>query len=190
VKELIHVSARIPEQPIVVGVDGSAASVAALVWARDEAEARRAPLVIVHVLDPRNRAAAYSPARTGREAARACPDRIKELIDVASTGPVEHVAVIGNPSVVLVERSRGARVLVLGQSARHHRRDGEDDHPGPALGPVARACLARAACPVLVLPESAHLNLVPYGVRPPHRTPVTGARAIYPYQGRIPVAHH
>lgn len=182
-------STDILEAPIVVGVDGGGASLAALIWARDEARAHHAPLVIVHVLDPRRRDAAYSPARTDRNAAPAVSDSIKKLIEVAPVDTAEHVVVVGNPSVVLIERSRGARMLVLGQAGRHHRRDGEDYHPGPSLGPVARACVARARCPVLLLPEPARATAMPHALGPSDRAPVVGARAIYPYQGRIPVAH-
>src|SRR5581483_11299762 len=39
--------------PIVVGLDGSEASMAALRWAAEEAAAHGAPLIAVHVIDPR-----------------------------------------------------------------------------------------------------------------------------------------
>lgn len=186
-------SVTTPRPPIVVGVDGGAASLAALVWAREEADAHGVALVVVHVLDPRYRVAPYAPAPASSGPDSTAAEGIKELLNAASGSPVEHVFEVGVPSVVLVERSRGTRMLVLGgHTARHHRRDGEDYLSGPALGPVSRACVARAQCPVVVLPEPLCVHPVSGGSDAPHGAsePVRGARATDPFQGRIPVAHH
>ena len=181
----------VPEPPVVVGLDGTEASAAALAWAAAEAAAHRAPLVVVHVLDPRGSAAVYSRADTDAPAEQGnVLARIKELIDEAEVGPVQQVFEIGVPSRVLVRLARGARILVLGHAA--HRRPGHDGYDCgrvPALGTVARACVARAECPVVVVPEPVVGKTAAHVEEPEHYAPMRGARAIYPFQGRIPVAH-
>ncbi|HTJ71091.1 MAG TPA: universal stress protein [Actinospica sp.] len=181
----------VTESRIVVGVDGSPASAAALEWAAAEARAHGAPLLVVHVLDARRYAAVYSPAHA---AERAESDdvlaEIKGLIDRVGAERIEQVYEIGVPALALVQRSRGARLLVLGHALEHRRPDGDEYLPGPVLGPVARACLARAECPVVVVPEPVAGRTAAATERPRHHDPVAGARAIYPFQGRIPVAHH
>jgi nucleotide-binding universal stress UspA family protein len=143
-----------PESPVVVGVDGSPASAAALAWAAAESRAHSAPLLVVHVLDPRNRAAVYSPVPAdGSADADGVLARVKALIDDAGLERVEHVYETGVPSLALVQHTRGARLLVVGQALSHHRGQGEEYAHGPVLGPVARACVARAECPVVVVPS-------------------------------------
>jgi nucleotide-binding universal stress UspA family protein len=192
VKELIPVSI-VPQPPVVVGLDGTEASAAALTWAVAEAAAHHAPLVVVHVLDPRCSTAVYS--RTGADAPGEQDDasvRVKELIDRADVGPVEQVFEIGVPGRVLVRFTREARLLVLGHAADHRRAGPEDRDLGraPALGSVARACVARAECPVVVVPEPVAGRTAALAEEPEYRAPLRGGRAIYPFQGRIPVAHH
>jgi nucleotide-binding universal stress UspA family protein len=183
----------VPDSPVVVGLDGTEASAAALAWAAAEAAAHHAPLVVVHILDPRGSTAVYASAHAD------VPDeqddalgRIKELIDRADVGPVEQVFEIGVPSRVLIGVAREARMLVLGQAGQHHRVGHEDydyEHV-PALGSVARACVAGAECPIVVVPEPVLGETAAYAEEPEHHAPMRGARAIYPFQGRMPVAHH
>lgn len=180
----------VPELPVVVGFDLSDASVGALVWAAQEAAAHYAPLVAVYVLDPRGTEAVYSqagerPHLTPDEAV----DRVKELIDKAGVGRLEQVFEIGVPGRVLVHRSRGARMLVLGQALHHHQGAGGTHRPGPELGAVARACVAFAECPVVIVPEPLADSTAARTAAPEPRAAVHGGRAIYPFQGRIPVAH-
>lgn len=177
----------IPESPVVVGLDDSEAAAAALVWAAAQAAATHAPLVVVHVLDPRGTTAVYSHADA--DAVEEPVERIKALIDWAEAGSVRPVFEIGVPGQVLVRLSRGARMLVLGQARRHHRAEGEEYLHGPALGPVARACVALAQCPLVVVPEPAAKVAAAHPEQSARHAPVRGARAIYPFQGRIPVAH-
>ena len=47
----------------------------------------------------------------------------------------------------LLDRSAGAELLVLGTS----RLADQADQPSQAIGPVARACLRRAHCPVVMV---------------------------------------
>jgi len=140
--------------PIVVGMDGGAPSLAALAWAHDEAAAHDAPLVVVHAVDPRSHAATYAPVSAGVEQHAEVAGGVKALIGIEALSRVEHVCEVGVPSAMLVERSRGARMLVLGQSAHHHDpvRPGSDSgRLEPSLGAVSRACMALAECPVVVV---------------------------------------
>jgi len=168
--------------PIVVGVDGSAASLAALRWAAAEAAAHGAPLVALHVHDPRNRRrAAYV-----QEAVRDVDpddrlDAIEQLIEGGLMAPVEQVFEVGVPSEILVHRAAGARMLVLGQAEQHRRHDGAPFRHEPALGPVARACVARAVCPVVVVSIPAQRPAPADADPAPRRIPeLAGSRAVYP----------
>ncbi len=133
---------------IVVGVDGSAASLAALRWAGREAGLRGASLWVVRAWEgTAYRLAPYaSRARlpdwdTDRVAAGA---RLNEAVR-AELGPAAAVSVEvaqGLAARVLLDRAVGAEMLVLGTTAR----------PGTgAVGAVAQACLRRAPCPVVVV---------------------------------------
>ena len=180
----------VPESPVVVGLDGTEACAAALAWAAAEAAEHRAPLVVVHVLDPRGSPAVYSPAAAGvPDAKDDVLARVKELIGRAQVGSVEQVFEIGVPSRVLVRVAREARMLVLGHAAHDHRVGHEGYEPAPALGSIARACVARAECPVVVVPAPIVGKTVARVREPEHHAPVRGGRALYPFQGRIPVAH-
>lgn len=172
---------------VMVGVDGSRASRAALQWAREEADAHGAPLVAVHVLDPRGQFASYArpparywPPRPGRAESG-------ELVERWVEGPVEQVFDVGAPAAVLLRHAAGARMLVLGHADHHRLRHGDDHRGAPALGVVARACIAHADCPVVVVPIPA-AQPAPTADRQPSEA-VEGAMAVYPPPHRIPIAH-
>jgi nucleotide-binding universal stress UspA family protein len=168
--------------PIVVGIDGSAASLAALRWAVAEAAAHGALIVALHVHDPRNSRRAASVQAADRDVD---PDdrldAIEQLIEGGLMAPVERVFEVGVPSEILVRRAAGARMLVLGQAEQHRRHDGEPFRHEPALGPVARACVARAVCPVVVVSIPVERPAPADADPAPHRIPeLVGSRAIYP----------
>lgn len=139
--------------PIVVGVDNSEASMAALRWATTEAAAHGIPLVALHVHDPRNRQRApYAQFAARGEDPNTRPADGEEQIEERLTTVVESVFEVGVPSEILVLHAAGARMLVLGHAEQHRRHEGEPFRNEPALGTVARACVARATCPVVVVP--------------------------------------
>jgi nucleotide-binding universal stress UspA family protein len=82
-------------------------------------------------------------------------------------GEVDVELAEGPPERTLVDRSADAELLVLGGKARPER-------VGRVLGPVIRACLARAACPVVVV-SAEEAPAVPQPARP-RRTPVLAGR--------------
>ncbi|MBB5801193.1 nucleotide-binding universal stress UspA family protein [Saccharothrix ecbatanensis] len=134
---------------IVVGVDGSPASKAALAWAVRHAEERVARVTAVSVCQvhpvPSD---ASPPLGTGPDAFRGMHERLLREA-VAGAGPeaegVEQLVPTGGPGPVLVELSKDADILVLGGHGYH--RAGLE-----VVGSVAAYCLRRAHCPVVIVP--------------------------------------
>jgi nucleotide-binding universal stress UspA family protein len=135
---------------IVVGVSGSRASVAALRWAADEAERRPAGLRVVRSWDPQYRApyAALDGLLTAdQQRAVARQDLAAALCATfGSPAPIGVAAelVKGVAERTLVDLSAGADLLVLGATSRPAL-------SGCSAGPVIRACLSGAHCPVVVV---------------------------------------
>lgn len=184
--------------PVVVGIDGSEASMAALRWAAGEAAAHHAPLVAVHVLDPRSRGVA-SYARVGDGESdepneREETDLVERMAADSGVTSVRRVFEVGVPGQVLVRCAIGARMLVLGHADHHRRRDGDAFHHGPTLGSIARACVAHATCPVVVIPIPQR-RPAREAVQPQPRevlvaqAPPAGRRTIYPKRQPVPIAH-
>ena len=143
----------IPARPrIVVGVDGSAASVAALAWAAGEARLLRAELHAVHAWEDVQRfRAPYAPHRClpSREESRAAAVSLLAASVRAAFGQapppwLRADVAEGRPERVLLDRAAGTDLLVLGSTTR------AGDIPG-AAGPVHRACLRAAPCPVVIV---------------------------------------
>ena len=143
------------QQRIVVGVKRSAASLAALRWAAAEARLRHATLHVVHAWEPAVRRASYailgdSPAG-GQERLRA-RDNLAEIM-LAAFGtdlPAGMTAEIteGMAERVLADRSRDADLLVLGAAA-------DAGTTGRPAGPVIRACMRSARCPLVIITAAA-----------------------------------
>ncbi|GAA2128569.1 universal stress protein [Actinomadura napierensis] len=138
---------------IVVGVDGSAASVAALRWAAGEAELRDAEIVAVRAWRAcRDWLASYavaaarpSPGQDRGRARRGLAADVLRALGPEPRVPVRQELVRGEGARALITRAAGARLLVLGG-----RRG--DTPPETPLGPVASACLRHPPCPVVVVP--------------------------------------
>ncbi len=143
-----------PGRQIIVGVDGSAASAAAVLWAVREARLRHAivHLVCAYHSDARLRAPYATWSWVSQDdrcaAARESLDRAAELAS-HRLPPERLIAELANepPALALLERSTGAEMLVLGTS----RPAVQSGQPPLAMGPVARVCLRRAHCPVVVV---------------------------------------
>lgn len=133
-----------PGGSLVVGVDGSAASRAALDWAVRHAASTRGRVLAV--------AAWREPVQTspigarGRDARR---DETQRMLDDAvhavapGTAQVDRAVERGHADEVLVARSAQAGLLVLGS----HRRGRV-----PGIGSVLQGCLRHAGCPVVAVP--------------------------------------
>ncbi|MCF6509661.1 universal stress protein [Blastococcus sp. MG754426] len=138
---------------VVVGVDGSPASAAALRGAAAEAGRLGAELEVVAAFERDGRwtaldAAAVSAfegirADIARGAARMVQDALAALPGGAARPAVRTSVVEGAPAEVLADRAARAVLLVLGSRGRGGVRG--------LLGSVALRCLSTARCPVLVL---------------------------------------
>lgn len=143
---------------IVVGVDGSAASSAALRWAAEEARLRSAPLVAVHawsfvpaqpIGDPGLLAVPAGDIAGQLEAENAAA---REVLAEAVAGAladdsgleVEQRLVEGDPGDALVAASEFAELVVVGSHGRSGLR-------AALLGSVSRHVTTHAACPAVVV---------------------------------------
>ncbi len=118
--------------PLVVGIDGSEASLEAVDWAACEAVRHEVPLHVVHTAAPHHEAPdviawASERARKAAPAVRLSSEVLHE--DAASA---------------LVSKGRNAFALVVGSR-------GFGDLAGLLLGSVSLAVAARADCPVVVV---------------------------------------
>ncbi len=152
-----------PTGRILVGADGSPASVAAVRWAAREAQLRGMRVHVVYVRDrrlptphyapqPRAGACGSGPA-TGESTLKAV---VREALGPQSAG-VQMELADGPPARVLLERSVGAEMLVLGSTALGGGQAGPATtalRSRTSLGPVARDCLHAAPCPVVVVRSS------------------------------------
>ena len=133
---------------LVVGVDGSVESVAALRWACREAALRGADVHAVHVREElcHSLASYAAPAPpTAEDVAIDVHDIARSVQADTAPGVQVHVEeVAGLAARILLDRCVGADMLVLGTSS---------DTCGAlrSAGPIIRACLRRASCPVVVI---------------------------------------
>ena len=136
---------------IVVGVDGSAESVAALRWACREASLRAAEVVAVLALESAcHQVASYAvpaPRQSGGSwgGARDVLRRsVSEVLRVFPGISVRTEIAEGLAARVLLDQAADADMLVLGRNSH-----GPD--PYRAAGPVIRVCLRAARCPVVIV---------------------------------------
>lgn len=137
---------------IVVGVDGSAASVAGLRWAAREAQLRGAELHAVYAWDGAERHRAPYAASSGvpsladdrAAAASLLAGSVHAALGRTPPAALRAELADGRAERVLLDRAIGAELLVLGGVGRPDLRQ-------PATGPVHRACLHAAPCPVVVV---------------------------------------
>ena len=121
---------------IVVGVDESPASLAALRWAAREAGLRATRLQVVQAWErARWRVAPYASCVRLEGA-------VRTMLGPASVIPVTVEVAEGLATQVLLDRAAGAELLVLGGVASTGR---------DAIGPVARDCLRHPPCPIVVV---------------------------------------
>jgi nucleotide-binding universal stress UspA family protein len=153
-------------EPIVVGIDCSAGSVAALRWALAEVHLRGAPARLVHAYQLPHflvgefgvgLGAAGVPAYASEDAERLRAASEEEARHVLTSSleradgetmagvEVEQQIVEGPAAQVLIEAARGAALLVLGSRGR-------GGFAGLLLGSVSQQCAQHPPCPVVILP--------------------------------------
>ena len=143
---------------IVVGVDGSAASTAAVRWAARRAAMSNTGLTLVHACPavvPGSSLVDWT-GPTPAEVLRAQEEQAKLLLDDAATTAedtadhlhVQTTAIAGAPVPGLLELSNDARMLVVGRRGRLSLAE-------VLLGSVSTAMIHRARCPVAVIHDEA-----------------------------------
>jgi nucleotide-binding universal stress UspA family protein len=141
---------------IVVGVDGSGASVDALRFAIREARLHHAGVKAVNAwhVPPSAYGSGFAPTVVDFDA---FPKLAKEAVDKAiaeagaAGGDVEVRSEVaqGQPADVLCEAAKGADLLVVGSR-------GLGGFRGLVLGSVSQQCAHHAPCPIVIVPPSAH----------------------------------
>jgi nucleotide-binding universal stress UspA family protein len=139
------------DRPVIVGVDGSEGSRAALRFAIDEARRRGAPLrIVVAWLVP---VSVYAGAPLPPDfpenceiAARALADDALLTVGYPGDVPYEIVTRRGSPDTALLAEADDAAVLVVGSRGVGGFRE-------LLLGSVSQACVHHATCPVIVVPH-------------------------------------
>jgi nucleotide-binding universal stress UspA family protein len=141
---------------LVVGVDGSPGSYAAMRWAVDQARMAGATVVAIYVLEPvvpldftgaGFTAVSQLDTRELHRAGREVIDRVVADAADGFTGEVQRLVIEhANPGQALVRAARDASLLVVG-THRHHGL-------GFLLGSTGASCVRHATCPVVVIPEN------------------------------------
>jgi nucleotide-binding universal stress UspA family protein len=135
---------------IVVGIDGSEESKAALRWAVDEARLRGTRLRVVHAWFAYPVIADGLPmvqedwAALGETAQRFVEHFVEEVAGDPEGVELELAALHGTAASVLVDASRTADLLVVGSR-------GHGGFSGLLLGSVSQQCVHHATCPVVVI---------------------------------------
>jgi nucleotide-binding universal stress UspA family protein len=133
---------------IVVGIDGSECSVAALQWAAQQAHLTGSTLAVVmswewpnsygygYIL-PDN----YNPESDAHKMLEDAIEKVRGAFDGVQFDPV---VVEGHPAPALVEAARGADLLVVGSR-------GHGEFSGMLLGSVSEYCTHHVSCPITVV---------------------------------------
>jgi nucleotide-binding universal stress UspA family protein len=138
---------------IVVGVDGSDSSRAALHWAYDEATHHGATLSVVSTWHPPAMPmtppyGSLPPEGYFDQPKQEALDLLDKLIAaLEARKPAVDVRTViseGNPAEVLIERSKEADLMVVGSR-------GHGGFKGMLLGSVSQHLVAHAECPVVVV---------------------------------------
>jgi nucleotide-binding universal stress UspA family protein len=138
---------------VVVGVDGSARSAAALRWAAAEAELRDCPLVVVYAWQVASEPTPHghvsggaAPLAAYQEAAQARTERfVSDVLGGTAGRTVAVHAPHHMPVRALLDAVGGADLLVVGSPARGRV-------AAAVLGSVVEQAVRHAPCPVVVVP--------------------------------------
>ena len=138
---------------IVVGVDGSKSSRAALSWAYDEATHHGASLTVISTWHPPALPmtppyGSLPPEGYVSQPQRDALDLLQKLVaDLEERNPAVDVRTAieqGNPAEVLIERSKESDLMVVGSR-------GHGGFAGMLLGSVSQHLVAHAECPVVIV---------------------------------------
>lgn len=131
------------EPRIVVGLDNTPASAAALRWAVTEAERLGRAVLAIHIQPTRTH-----PPIAGAHRPRPFDWVLRALRRTGCAVPITIETRTGDPGPALCAAATGARLLVLGVN----QADGV-----PYANDVVAHCRANAGCPVIVITEAGHV---------------------------------
>ncbi len=139
--------------PVVVGVDGSSTSDAAVSFAFQEASVRGAHLVAVHVWNDSTVPVSHrmkdvmDPARIEQQEQVLLAERIAGWAEKYPDVLVRKLVIQGRATAGLLEQSAGAQLLVVGS----HGRGG---FTGMLLGSTSHSLIIHGTCPVVVVRQA------------------------------------
>ncbi|GAA1006206.1 MULTISPECIES: universal stress protein [Streptomyces] len=137
-----------PRRRVVVGVDGSPSSYAALRWAVDYARLVGGKVEAIHSWDTPSSAGWTGPAIDPdfdlQQARERFAEELRDVFGDERPAFLETYLVEGDPSEVLIRASEGAEILVVGSRGR-------GGFARAMLGSVSQRCAQHAACPVVVV---------------------------------------
>lgn len=139
---------------IVVGVDGSPASHAALEWAVEEAKLRSCDVEAVHAWSPISFAPVTGMVPTPTLAPEDLEQEAVELLrtalaSVGNPASAHAITAAGGVVEVLLSQSKGADLVVVGSRGR-------GGFTGLLLGSVSQQVAHHASCPVVIIREPEH----------------------------------
>ena len=153
---MVGMNAETVSKPVIVGVDGSEYSSAALRYAGALAARLGARLEVITCIGmPDYLVVAHLEggehpltARLEETAARLVEEALGRAFTGGRPQNIDVTVRFGPPGKVLVDESRRARLLVVG-------RHGEGGFLGTSMGSVSKACAAHSVCPVLLVGQEA-----------------------------------
>ncbi len=134
-------------RPIVVGVDGSILSIAALRWAVEQARRTGADIHAVtgwEVPATIFIVPTYTEGDYARDARLVLDRAVAEVLEEAPDVRIEKHLIQKRPALALTAAAEDAQLLVIGSHGR-------GELPGMHLGSVASYCVHHAPCPVVVV---------------------------------------
>jgi nucleotide-binding universal stress UspA family protein len=140
------------DKGVVVGDDGSASAVRAVLWAAEDAMRRIVPLHVIRAWTGSSvpRRDDWGPtfvptlAELQGEVRASLERHVGRVLGDPIGLDLRVQAVHGPPAQVLIEASHAADALVVGALGERHRGEA-------AIGTVADRCLRHATCPVVVV---------------------------------------
>lgn len=134
--------------PVVVGVDGSPVSEAAIAFAFQTAAERSAPLTAVHTWSDISLDLGLTtqpfPDEIQVSEQEVLAERLAGWSEKYPDVAVERIVARDRPAHLLIEQSRRAQLVVVGSR-------GHGEFAGMVLGSVSNALVHRSACPVAVV---------------------------------------
>jgi nucleotide-binding universal stress UspA family protein len=134
---------------IIVGVDGSPSSLAALRWAVQQARLTGSPLEVISAWEwPTSYVGWEAPVPSDYDPANETRRQLDKAVSAVLTPDdaieVRQSVIEGHPAPVLEELSKNAALVVVGSH-------GHGEFVGMLLGSVSEHCVTHCHCPVVVI---------------------------------------